>query len=66
MALEWPDIEQEEKKKKKAKAKKDDPIMSDSVNNENTQKKDKSQEGKLSSFSLIHDLTCTLYSDYTR
>ncbi|KAF8828141.1 hypothetical protein HHX47_DHR4000954 [Lentinula edodes] len=40
MALEWPDIEQEEKKKKKAKAQKDDPIMSDSVN-ENTQKKDK-------------------------
>ncbi|KAJ3868041.1 SNF2 superfamily protein [Lentinula novae-zelandiae] len=60
MALEWPDIEQEEKKKKKAKAKKDDPIMSDSVNNENTQKKDKSQEGKLSSFSLIHDLTSGL------
>ncbi|KAJ3936205.1 MAG: SNF2 superfamily protein [Lentinula lateritia] len=47
MALEWPDIEQEEKKKKKAKAKKDDPIMSDSVNNENTQKKDKSQEAGL-------------------
>ncbi|KAJ3900622.1 SNF2 family N-terminal domain-containing protein [Lentinula edodes] len=59
MALEWPDIEQEEKKKKKAKAQKDDPIMSDSVN-ENTQKKDKSQEGKLSNCLLIHDLTSGL------
>ncbi|KAJ3805241.1 SNF2 family N-terminal domain-containing protein [Lentinula lateritia] len=59
MALEWPDIEQEEKKKKKAMAKKDDPIMSDSVN-ENTLKKDKSQEGKLSNFLLIHDLTSGL------